>query len=317
MPPIYLSEDDVAATLPMGEALRLLEEAARAISDGTAMNAPRQRVKANGTILHVLPASLGARLGHKSYTSAPRGAVFWFTLYAASGEMLAIVQADRLGQIRTGAASGLATKFMAKADARTLGVIGTGWQARSQIEAVCAARPIERVRVWGRDPERLATFCKEMTAQLARPIEPAAGPREAVMDADVVVTMTSSARPVFEGAWLAPGAHVNAAGSNKITSQEIDVETVRRAAIVAVEDVAQARVESGDLRAASEAGVFRWLDAVRIADIVAGKIDGRRDAQEITLFESLGVGIWDLAVGSYVYDACVAAGRGVPLPFPG
>lgn len=315
--PIYLTESDVAGLLTMRDALRLVAQAARAIADGSGTNAPRQRLKAQSATLHVLPASLGGRLGHKVYTGAPRGAKFWFTLYAETGEMLAMIEADRLGQIRTGAASGVATDFMARANARSLGVIGTGWQAASQIEAVCVARPIERVRVWGRDPERLANFCTTMTAKLARPIEPGAGPRDVIEGADVVVTMTSASRPVFEGTWLQPGTHVNAAGSNRVTAQEIDVETVRRASIVALEDLAQARVESGDLRAASEAGVFRWLDAVRLADIVAGTIAGRSSADEITLFESLGVGIWDLAVGSFVYDAAVENGIGTPLPFAG
>ncbi|GAC1535619.1 MAG: ornithine cyclodeaminase family protein [Candidatus Velthaea sp.] len=315
--PIYLTEDDIAATLPMADALRQLERAARAQADGTATNAPRQRVKANTTILHVLPAAFEGRLGHKSYTTAPRGPRFWYTLWDQSGEMLAILEADRLGQIRTGAASGLATKFMARADARTLGVIGTGYQARSQIEAVCAARPIERIRVWGRNREKLEVFTKEMTAALSRPIEAAASAREAVGDADVVVTMTSATTPVLEGAWLSPGTHVNAAGSNRTVAQEIDIETVRRAAVVAVEDIAQAKVESGDLRSANEAGAFKWIDTVRLADLIAGNALGRTADDQITLFESLGIGLWDIAVANFVVDACVAGGRGTKLPIPG
>lgn len=315
--PLYLTEDDIVATLPMADALRQLERAARAQADGTATNAPRQRVKANTTILHVLPAAFDGRLGHKSYTTAPRGARFWFTLWDKSGEMLAIMEADRLGQIRTGAASGLATKFMARTDARTLGVIGTGYQARSQIEAICAARPIERVRVWGRTPQKLEAFCKELQAHLSRPIDAAPSAREAVDGADVVVTMTSATTPVLEGAWLAPGTHVNAAGSNRTIAQEIDVETVQRAAVVAVEDLAQAKIESGDLRTANEAGAFRWLDTVRLSDVVAGNSLGRTGDDQITLFESLGIGLWDLAAANFVYDACRESGRGKPLPFPG
>jgi alanine dehydrogenase len=314
--PLYLTEDDVAATLPMNEAIAALERASRELAAGKAMNAPRQRVKADGTILNVLVAAYDGRLGHKSYTSAPRGTRFWFTLYAASGEMLALIEANTLGQIRTGAASGLATRALARTDARSLGMIGTGFQARTQVEAICAARPIERVRVWGRNPERLRAFCTEMTAQLKRPIEAAAGAREAIEGADVVATMTNAVRPVFDGNWLAPGTHVNAAGSNRTTSLEIDVDTVRRASVIAVEDVAQARVESGDLRAAAEAGMFRWLDAVRVADIVAGRAPGRTSDAQITLFESLGIGLWDIAVANHVFDACVAAHRGTELPIP-
>jgi ornithine cyclodeaminase/alanine dehydrogenase-like protein (mu-crystallin family) len=129
--------------------------------------------------------------------------------------------------------------------------------------------------------------------------------------------MTSSSTPVFEGAWLRPGTHVNAAGSNRATAAEIDVETIRRAALVAVEDIAQAKVESGDLLAAEQAGAFAWTQAVRLAEIVAGQITGRSDESQITLFESLGVGLWDIAAASHVYDACAALGRGTELPFPG
>ncbi len=148
------------------------------------------------------------------------------------------------------------------------------------------------------------------------PVEPAAARAAAVEGADVICTMTSSATPVFEGAWLAQGAHVNAAGSNRANAQEIDVETVRRAAVVAVEDVAQAKVESGDLRAANETGDWSWNQVTRLSDIVAGHALGRTGDEQITLFESLGIGLWDLAVAIHVYDACVAQGRGTELPIP-
>jgi alanine dehydrogenase len=315
--PLHLTEDDVKATFSMADALRVLDAAARKLSAGSAMNAPRQRVSAGAAALHVLPAALDGRVGHKSYTVGPRGAHFWVTLYAPGGEMLALIEANTLGQIRTGAASGLATRHLARSDALRLGIIGTGFQARTQVEAICAVRPIERVRAWGRDPEHLESFCAELSAQLDRPIDAARSAREVVESADVVATMTSASEPVFAGEWLAPGTHVNAAGSNRPTAPEIDVETVRRSAIVTVEDVAQAKVESGDLLAAVAAGVFRWDDAVRLADVVAGRAAARADDRQITLFESLGVGIWDIAAASHVYDACVERRRGVALPFPG
>jgi ornithine cyclodeaminase/alanine dehydrogenase-like protein (mu-crystallin family) len=315
--PLYLTESDVGATLTMADALRLLDAAAQKIAAGQAMNAPRARVSAGGAMLQVLPAALDGRVAHKSYTVGSRGARFWVTLYAPDGTLLAMIEANALGQIRTGAASGLATRLLARADAVTLGIIGTGFQARTQIEAICQVRPIEHVRVYGRDAQRLAAFCHEVGAGLDRPVTPAASAQDAVSAADIVATMTSSTTPVFAGAWLRPGTHVNAAGSNRAIAAEIDVETVRRAAVVAVEDVAQAKIESGDLIAACDAGAFTWDRAVRLADIAAGSCVGRTDAAQITLFESLGVGIWDIAVASHVYDASVAAGRGVVLPFAG
>jgi alanine dehydrogenase len=314
--PLYLTEADVVATFSMTNALRVLDAAARKIAGGSAQNAPRQRVSAGGAVLQVLPAALDGRTGHKSYTVGSRGATFWVTLYAPDGAMLALIEANRLGQIRTGAASGLATRYLAAADARALGTIGTGFQARTQIEAICLVRPIERVRVWGRDPARLSAFCNDLAARLGRSIEAASSARDAVAGADVIVTMTSSALPVFAGEWLEPGTHVNAAGSNRPAATEIDVETVRRSALVAVEDLAQAKIESGDLLAAQAAGAFRWEDAVRLADIVAGNVAGRTERSQITLFESLGVGIWDVAAASHVYDACLEQRRGIELPFP-
>jgi alanine dehydrogenase len=315
--PLYLTEADVAATFSMTDALRVLDAAARKIADGSAMNAPRQRVGAGGAMLQVLPAALDGRSGHKCYTVAKRGATFWVTLYGPDGAMLALIEANTLGQIRTGAASGLATRYMARGDARSLGMIGTGFQARTQIEAICAVRPIEHVRVWGRNPERLRAFCAELSGRLDRGFQAVGSARAAVAGADVVGTMTSSSEPVIAGEWLEPGTHVNAAGSNRASASEIDVETVRRSAIVAVEDVAQAKIEAGDLLAAVAAGAFDWTQAIRLADIVAGRAPGRTVREQITLFESLGVGIWDVAAANHIYDACVEQHRGTELPFPG
>jgi alanine dehydrogenase len=316
--PLYLTEGDIVATLKMRDAVTFVEDAARALAEGRAQNRPRQRAYTSSSVIQVLAASYGGRMGHKTYTVAPkgRGATFWYTLFNDNGEMLALMEADALGQIRTGAASGVATRFLARDDARTLAVIGTGWQARTQLEAVVHVRPISRVLVYGRDPARRASFCEEMTEKVGLTIEPVASAREAVLEADVVCTMTSSSTPVIEGAWLREGAHVNAAGSNRSSAQEVDVEAVTRADVVAVEDIAQAKVESGDLQAANETGRWAWEHATRLSDIVAGHALGRTSDSQITLFESLGIGLWDLAVASQVFDECVVQGRGTRLPIP-
>ncbi|MBV8298175.1 MAG: ornithine cyclodeaminase family protein [Candidatus Eremiobacteraeota bacterium] len=318
MNPLYLTEGDVVATFTMRDALALVEDAARALAEGGAQNKPRQRAYTSSSVIQVLVAAYGGRMGHKTYTVAPkgRGAKFWYTLFDENGEMLAIIEADALGQIRTGAASGVATRYMAREDARTLAVIGTGWQARTQLEACAHVRPIERVRVYGRDPQRRADFCELMSERVDVPVEPVASGRDAVAEADVVCTMTNSNTPVLEGAWLKAGAHVNAAGSNRANAQEIDVEAVARAAVVAVEDLAQAKIESGDLRAANESGRWQWEHATRLSDVVAGHALGRTSDDQITLFESLGIGLWDVAAASHVFDRCVIEGRGTRLPIP-
>lgn len=312
----FLTESDVARLLTVRDALGLVEDAARALATGGAMNMPRQRPRTDEIVMHVLPAAYGAArtLGLKAYTSGKRGAAFWYLLFDGDGSLLALMHANNLGQIRTGAATGVATKYMSRSESRTVAVIGTGFQARSQLEAVCLVREIAAVRVWGRTPEHVETFAREMSAKVGVAVEPAPSVREAVAGADVVVTMTSASKPVLEGAWLREGTHVNAAGSNRINAAEIDPDSVRRAGVVAVEDVAQAKVESGDLQLAIEAGAFSWDRTVLLSDIVAGKAPGRHDAREITLFESLGIGLWDAAVARFVYDRAVEQGLGIELP---
>jgi ornithine cyclodeaminase/alanine dehydrogenase-like protein (mu-crystallin family) len=316
--PLYLTEGDVVATLSMHDALGLVEDAARALAEDRAQNRPRQRAFTSSSVIQVLAAAYNGRMGHKTYTVAPkgRGARFWYTLFNDNGEMLAIIEADALGQLRTGAASGVATRFLAREDASTLGIIGTGWQARTQLEACFHVRNISRVRVYGRDPKRRTDFCELMSQKISAQIEPVETAREAVADADVICTMTNASTPVLEGAWLREGAHVNAAGSNRANAQEIDIEAVTRAAVVAVEDIAQAKVESGDLRAANETAHWSWDHATRLSDIVAGHALGRTAEDQITLFESLGIGLWDIAAASHVFDACVIEGRGTRLPIP-
>lgn len=314
----YLTEADVAATLDVATTIDLLDSACRALVAGEAMFAPRTRMRSGSTRLNVLPASLGGRLGHKCYTAAPRprGARFWFTLYAATGEMLAIIESDTLGKLRTGAASGLATRVLARADASVAAIIGTGRQAGTQLEAMCRVRPIERVRVWGRNAEHAAQFCTRMRTVVAADLEPVVDAATAVRGAHVVSVITKSSTPVLAGARLSPGTHVNAAGSNRAVDQEIDADVVRRASIVAVDDIAQAKIESGDLIVAAREGAFSWDRAVTLAELVADA-DGRRQHDEaITLFESLGIGLWDIAAANHVYDACVASGRGRELDLP-
>jgi len=309
----YITEDDVAATYDVRTSLDVLDAAARAWAKGEAMSMPRQRPRVGKTTMQVLPAAYADRIGHKTYITgiAKAGVRFWVTIFdAETGALLAMVESDLLGQIRTGAACGLATRAMARPEAKVGVVIGTGRQAWSQLEAMCLVRPIEHVRVVGRNAERGKAFCDRMRTRVKAKLEFVTDAQAAVRGADVVSTITTAAEPVLLGAWLQPGTHVNAAGSNHATRREIDAEMVRRAAIVAVEDVAQAKVESGDLLFAEREGTFEWPRAVRLADVIAGTIPGRNDAEQITLFESLGVGLWDVASAKHIFERCVAENRG-------
>ncbi len=314
---LLLTESDVTALLPMSLALEAVEQVFRWQGEGRLSNRPRVRLPVPGGLLHVMPAALPeARvMGLKAYATVRGGAKFVVLLFAAdSGGLLAVIEADRLGQMRTGAASGVATRYLARLDADRVGCYGTGWQARSQLEAVCAVRRVREVRVYGRDPARRARFAEEMTGALGLRVVAVDQPEAAARDAGILVTITNSRTPVLEGRWIAPGAHVNAAGSNALQRIELDVEAVRRAAVVVTDSLEQARVECGDLVAPIEQGVLRWEDVHELGEVVAGKHPGRPSADAITLFESQGVAMEDVAVAVRLVERARERGVGMEIP---
>jgi ornithine cyclodeaminase/alanine dehydrogenase-like protein (mu-crystallin family) len=297
----------------MEMAIAAVEDALKQQGLGSAVNNPRTRVRLPTGQLHMMGAALPTRgvIGYKAYTAFRGKTRFHVMLYSTeTGELLAMLQADRLGQMRTGAASGVATKHMARADAHRVGIFGTGWQARSQLEAICAVRPIQAIKAFGRDATRRQTFCTEMSQRLDVPVEPADAPEATVKGVDVVVTATNAREPLFDGNWLEPGAHVNAIGSNALIRREVDDTTVRRSALIVVDSKEQARLECGDLLGPLERGLIHWEQVRELGDVVAGLMPGRRQAADITLFESHGLAIWDLAAGMAVYDAAKAKGIG-------
>ncbi|MDI3317189.1 MAG: ornithine cyclodeaminase family protein [Bacillota bacterium] len=310
---IYLTERDVTEILTMEDALQAVEEAFRAKAEGSADCRNRERLRGEGTVLSVMPASLPASgvMGLKAYAGGAGGTQFVIVLFdARTAELLALIEADRLGQMRTGAASGLATRLMARPEADQLAVLGAGWQARSQIEAILAVRPIHMVRIYspsGDRRERLAAEVRERYGVEAAAEENA---EAAVRGADVVVTVTTAADPVLLGRWLKPGAHVNAVGSNRREHAEVDAEALERAAVVAVDDRAQARLEAGDFhRAFGEEGEG-WSRVVELGEILSGRLPGRPSPDAITLFESLGLGVEDVATAARVYRKAMALGAG-------
>lgn len=310
---LYISEEETGRLLSMEAAIRAVEEAFHGLAAGSAVNIPRSRVRLPGHTLHVMSGGIPALnlTGLKAYTTTGHGAKFLVLLFKAdTGEPLAAIEADRLGQMRTGAASGVATKYMARDDAAAVGVIGTGWQARSQLAAVCAVRKVKEVKAYGRDRTRRQAYCREMSEALDVPVRPVDSARACVEEADVAITVTSAAQPVLEGAWLAPGTHVNAAGSNALVRREIDTETVRRARVVAVDSREQARVECGDLLEPVEKGILQWDRVHELADVVAGHVPGRVGPDDITLFESQGLAVEDVAAAAVVYERAKAEGAG-------
>jgi alanine dehydrogenase len=316
--PLLLTEADVQAILTMPLALELVEQSFLRLADGTAVCHPRQRLRLAGKgFLHYMAASdsAGGYVGLKIYTVSPSGVRFLVPLFSGqSGELLALIEANHLGQARTGAASGVATRVMARADARTAGIIGTGFQARTQLEAVALARKLERVRVFGRNPERRERFAKEMTARIGTPVMPVASAEEAVRGADILITSTNATQPVVEGSWLERGVHINAIGINFADRREIDSETVNRADVIAADSVEQSRIEAGDLILAFRADAQRWKSVLELSDIVSGKIAGRTSRDQITLFKSNGIAIEDIVVGGRVYELARERGMGRDVP---
>lgn len=314
---IFLRESDVEKLATIDMAIEAVEEAFRLQGEEKADIAPRRRCRlADKGLLHVMSASLPT-LGWaalKSYTTVSGASTFMVSLYKG-GQLAACIQADKLGQLRTGAASAVATRHMARPDSSKLGIFGTGWQARAQIQAICAVRPIKSVIAYSRDRQKCEQFCREMGELLKVDIAPATTPEQAAAGMDIVVTATTSGTPVFNGEWISKGTHINAVGGNFINRQEIDVETVGKCACVVVDSREQARLESGDLARAAEAEVFFWEDARELGLVVVGEYPGREDDAEITLFESQGIALEDVALAAKIYEKASQAGIGESLPF--
>lgn len=254
-------------------------------------------------------------LGYKAYTSNRSGNRFLVYLFdAATGRMKAAIEADYLGMIRTGAASGVAAKWLARPDATVAGVFGSGWQAEGHVRAICEALPLERVKVCGRKADKLADFCARMSETTGVEIVPCASPEETVRGSDLLGTVTTAAQPLFDAEWLEEGCHVNAAGSNALIRQELSEQAIRRCGLIAVDSVPTALAEAGDLLPLLEKGRLHPRQLVELGDIVIGRHAGRSSAGEITLFESQGMAIQDLAVALRVLAAAEAQGLGQELP---
>jgi ornithine cyclodeaminase/alanine dehydrogenase-like protein (mu-crystallin family) len=269
-------------------------------------------------MLHVLSASaeyLGF-CGHKSYVTTRTGARFQFELWdARQGHPVALIEANLLGQLRTGATSGVATKYMARPDASVVGCFGTGFQAKAQLKAMCSVRRIERIDVYSRNGERRLAFADEVAELCGAPAVAVHTPEEAASDKDILVCATTSKVPLFDGHALNEGTHVNAIGSNYLTKSEIDVTTVRRADHIVCDSLEACQLEAGDFVPAIEDGSLAWSRVRELSDVVVGRETGRALPEDITLFKSVGLGLEDLALAVRAFERAKNEGVGRPLPF--
>ena len=292
------------------DAVEAVEGCFRRMAAGEVEIAPRRRLGLpEGAFADMAAADNGLGLaGGKLYAATPNGATFVVCLFdAESSELVAVIEADRLGQLRTGAASGVAARHLAKGGASTLGVIGCGHQAETQVACIRAALPtIEQVVAYCRTSEKLAAFCERVGA------EPGESHRHAASQ-EVVVTITSSRDPVLRGEWLVAGALVAAAGANVVTRRELDNTVLERASFVCCDLLEQARLESGDLVEPVQMGVLDWLEVHELHEVVAGEIAGRQSDDDIVVFKSNGLAAWDVALGAEAVRLAREKGVGTEL----
>jgi ornithine cyclodeaminase/alanine dehydrogenase-like protein (mu-crystallin family) len=308
--PLYLTESDVAAVLTPADAVEVIEDCFRRLAAGDIVNAPRRRLRLRDGALADMAASdlaLGVA-GGKLYAASAEGAAFVVCILETQQPRLAgVVEADELGRLRTGAASGVAARHLARQGARTLGVIGCGSQAETQVACIRAALPaIERVVAYCRTPDRLAEFCRLVGA------EPGDSHRDAGSQ-DVVCTVTTSKDPVLRGEWLAPGALVLAVGANHASRRELDNEVLERASFVCCDSLEQSRIESGDLIEPVAAGVLDWLEVHELQEVVAGDVLGRQSDSDVVVFKSNGLAAWDVALGTEALERARDRGLGTSL----
>jgi alanine dehydrogenase len=315
---LHISEAEVRALLTMRMAVDAVKEISRKQASSEVVVHPRRRFEFPGSnFFHYMAAAdySAGYIAMKQYTYVRGKLRFLVPLYEmAGGELVALIEADYMGQLRTGAASGVATKYLARRDARVAAIIGTGGQAKTQLEAVATVRRLESVNVFGRDPQKREAFCKEMSARVNIPVRASASASEAVRGAQIVCTATTASQPVVNGADLSSGVHINAIGANHAHKRELDDEAVASADVIVVDSIEQSRQEAGDLIIAFHGDESCWTGVKRLSDVVAGKTGGRTSDTEVTLFKSNGIASWDLAVAMKVYKAAREKGLGRQLP---
>jgi alanine dehydrogenase len=315
---LHINEAEVRQLLTMSMAITAVEEISRKQSEGTVIVHPRRRFELPGGGFFHYMAALDTQAGYvamKQYTYVKGKLCFLVPLYSVStGELLALIEADAMGQLRTGAASGVATKYLARKLAKVAAILGTGGQARTQLEAIHNVRMLDAVYVYGRDPQRRNQFCEEMSERLSINVYPVESAAAAVRNAEIICTATTAARPVLNGADLAVGVHLNAIGANHAHKQEIDEAAVAKANLIFVDSLAQSRQEAGDLVIPFAKQPQRWSEVHELSELVGGKVAGRASDGQITLFKSNGIASWDLAVAAKVYALAKEKGLGRELP---
>ena len=316
---LHINESEVKSIFTMPRAIEAVEAISQRQAAGEVLVHPRRRFELpDGAFFHHMAAAdvPGGFVATKQYTYVGGKLKFLVSLFSTkNGDLLSLIEADILGQMRTGAASGVATKYLARKDAVTAGIVGTGLQARTQLEAIVAARELKSVKVYGRDPERREKFASETSARFGISVKAVATPIEATADVSIICTATTANQPVVSGEGVSPGTHINAIGANHMKKRELDAATVAKCSRIYVDSIEQSRQEAGDLVLGFAGHEQRWDTVRELSSLVAGICPGRTDDSQITLFKSNGIAAWDLAAAVCVYRLAQEQKLGRALSF--
>ena len=315
---LFLRDEEVNQCVDMAGMLTAIESMQSHFGQGEVYNLPRRKIIAEGGQLAVMGGGLfhDGVLGVKTYTVVRGQYSFQVSLYdAGSGELLCYTQANRLGQLRTGATTGVAAKHLSNEDAATVGIIGTGYQAPTQLEAVCKVRGIKSVRAFSRDQGRRKEFADRMSGALKVEVSASNSGEEAVRGSDIVICIAATMEPVVSGEWLAEGALVVGAGPTTWRAREVDDAVLTRADRIIVDSLDQAPVEAGDMASAVDRGIMQWSRVQELRQVVSGNVPGRSNPKDIVYAKLMGTGVADVAAAKLAYDKATAAGIGYVTPW--
>jgi len=303
---LFLSEKDIASLLSMNEAIESVEHVLAEMEFNKVQNQSRRRVSLKNTTLNIMSASLSSFnvLGAKNYTFSTKSdkpPVAQFLLFSGEGELLSLMEANELGRIRTGATTGVATKYLSIKNAKYAALLGTGFQAETQLKAMCKVRNLKQLNVWSRNKENAQKFCEKMQPEVDVTLKSVQSIEKAVENADIITTSTSSSMPILTGNMINEGVHINAIGSNRAYERELDSRIVEKASFIATDSLYQAREESGDLILAEKDNVEVWNRINSLSSLIISEAKGRESENDITLFKSNGIAAEDVSVAYYIY----------------
>ena len=313
---LFLKDEDVAQCVTMDAMLEAIESMQRQYGDGQAHNMTRRKIIADSGMLSVMGGGLFHQglLGVKTYTVVKGAYSFQVSLYDANtGELLLYTQANRLGQLRTGATTGVAVKHLANPEDATVGIIGTGGQAPTQLEALSKVRGIKKIKAYSRTQERREEFARRMTDTMGVEVSAVTSNEDAVRDCDIVICIAATMDPVVEGAWLKDGSTLIGAGPTTWRAREVDEAVITRAGKLIVDSTEQAAIEAGDLCSAVDKGIIQWSKVHELRHVVSGAVTGRDSKDQVVYAKIMGTGVADVAAAKLAYDSAKAAGLGTEM----